>query len=660
MSQRHAKPACLRFATRCCVLATCCLLAAGTATSSLWADYRENFDSPEPTLHLADADCAAEVLAQERVFQHAHGGVGCERLLLRSGRGTRIYLDQTIVPAQVIDELKIHAWVKGDRTGFQLLARVVFPRTRDRRTGEPLTTLVWGNSYRDVGSWQMLTIAHLPKLVERQVRVLNSERGETIDARQAYIDKIVVNAYAGAGLTQFWIDDLEIEGHATPPSWSEDRRLVDSPPAPRVPSAKGTTRSTDVRATSLPAATTSDPAAPRLQGSVLLAQGKPFFPRAVIDRGESLSWLRSLGFNTVFLADGGSTEQFATAVKHELWLVVPQGQETSRTGKPGGTSGEARGAAADDRILAVLVPPGASRQAHDRRLRVVGIPAATTNSRMNEASGDLFMAREPRVNPSPESSETAGADGAGSSTIAPGRPTWILLDTEQLVHDALLDAPTDGEIRRDRLRSALRVAALRSVATGARGLCFSNALPASLSDADVPRWTAVVEVVLRELDAISPWVAGGTAPEPLTAPAPGWQAFALEANRSRLIVLTADRLRDTELGATSGARAGHARRTTTWGETALQRRSATVPLHPPLDVVDPGAPTSADAYLLGEATLRPLPRQRVAGGVLWKLETADSAALAVVTQDPLVVNYLARRGTPAVSAAHAANVARRR
>jgi len=592
---------------------------------------------------LADADCAAEIVVQQRVFQNAHSGVGCERLVIRAGRGTRVYLEHAIPPAQVIDELKIHLWVKGDRPGFQVMARVVLPKTLDRRTGQPVTTLVWGTLYRDVGAWQALTISNLPKLVQRQVRILSSERAEPVDGRQAYIDKIVINAFGGTGLTQLWVDDLDLDGHATP-AWYRDGLApaeAVSPTGVRFKDSKVIAASAE---RSFPTEGSRQPRV-GLQGSVLVANGRPLFPRGVIHRGESLSWLKSLGFNTAILSESASLEQQAAAERLDLWFVVPS-QSDLRPIDP-----------AKDRILAVLGSPPAAEDAvpaeverpaaASGRLHLIREPVGSDPRATSRAWGDLFIAEFPpatgELGPSsPESN--AGRPATATLSSAPNRPTWALVETERLVRQVLDRAPASTDQRQHRYLNALRNVAFRCVSEGARGWCLTNALPEALPDSDVPLWTEALEVVQRELDLINPWISAGTVAAPLAEPAPGWRACALEANRARLVILSRQSMPSATLtaGATNELKRSAAARGA-WGETTRRFISASVPPTALLNIVDVGAPTSADAYLLGGATLRPLTTQRVAGGVRVQVEAPEVAALVVLTQDPLVVNYLARR-----------------
>ena len=96
---------------------------------------------------------------------------------------------------------------------MQLLARVVFPRSIDRGTGQPIASWLRGDIYTDVGEWQKLTIRDAGQLVAREAIALRTQGRRDIDEREAYVDLIVINTYTGAGTVEIWLDDLEIQGY---------------------------------------------------------------------------------------------------------------------------------------------------------------------------------------------------------------------------------------------------------------------------------------------------------------------------------------------------------------------------------------------------------------------------------------------------------------
>ena len=145
-----------------------------------------------------------------------------------------------------------------------------------------------------------------------QIPSLRSQFGSTVDPKQAFIDMIVLNTYAGPGTTKIWTDDLRI---ATPIISSaqftkrDQADLETSNTSPILRVNKTTTTSTDPGI--------------QLQGPLLLVEKRPFFPRIIEYNGESFQWLQKLGFNTVALKHQPTADQIVTAKRLGMWLIVP-------------------------------------------------------------------------------------------------------------------------------------------------------------------------------------------------------------------------------------------------------------------------------------------------------------------------------------------------
>ena len=231
---------------------------------------------------------------------------------MRGDNGTYVYVAHEIAPARIISELAPSVWLKADRPGLQLLARVTLPRSIDQRTGKPLTTLVRGSAYTQVGAWQQLRLDDLPQMLDRQVRVLRVQFKRDVDAREAYIDRILLNVYGGPGVTNAWVDDLEIAGVVAPQA---------APQAAPVEVLNGGALPSTPRST----LAWSGGAVPTVErsGPLLLVGGKPFFPRIIEHRGEPLARLKALGFNAVWLGQAPGSELLREAAAAGLWLVAP-------------------------------------------------------------------------------------------------------------------------------------------------------------------------------------------------------------------------------------------------------------------------------------------------------------------------------------------------
>ncbi len=70
-----------------------------------------------------------------------------------------------------------------------------------------------------------------------------------------------------------------------------------------------------------PAASESQTTSVTVDGSVLLVNGQPYFPRIVQHNGESFEFLKSLGFNTIQLRSPATQEQLKEARQSGVWII---------------------------------------------------------------------------------------------------------------------------------------------------------------------------------------------------------------------------------------------------------------------------------------------------------------------------------------------------
>ena len=108
-------------------------------------NWRESFETAQPSWRETGGDARHRILHQERLPRRGHTPArvasGCKS---RPKAAPHFYLAHDVGHPAVIDELLPSVWVKSDRPGLQLAARVVLPRTADPRTGKPLATIVFG------------------------------------------------------------------------------------------------------------------------------------------------------------------------------------------------------------------------------------------------------------------------------------------------------------------------------------------------------------------------------------------------------------------------------------------------------------------------------------------------------------------------------------
>src|SRR5262249_39908935 len=113
--------------------------------------------------------------------------------------------------APVSDELSISVWVKANRPGVQLLARVVLPHERNpQRIDEPLTTVIRGDLYQLTGRPQRLELRRPVKLLKDQQQLLRAALNRDGAIEDASGDRLLLTLYPGRGQTEVWIDDLEV------------------------------------------------------------------------------------------------------------------------------------------------------------------------------------------------------------------------------------------------------------------------------------------------------------------------------------------------------------------------------------------------------------------------------------------------------------------
>lgn len=224
---------------------------------------------------------------------------------LATGDAAFIHYHYSTPPAPVTAALTAGVWVKANKPGIQLRARVVFPNEPDPAQPESrLTMLVVGDKYTEATRWQPLKLADVPGLVGKHLPVLQTKIGRAVNTTGAYVDRLVLNLYTGPGTTDVCIDDLDI-GPVSKPDEAK------GPGGTPVKGPKGS----------------DAPAGPRgrltkQEGGQLFVDGKPYFFRAVRHTGAPLHVLRQAGFDALWVpADVGA--DVLEEANREGWLVVP-------------------------------------------------------------------------------------------------------------------------------------------------------------------------------------------------------------------------------------------------------------------------------------------------------------------------------------------------
>ncbi|HZZ29685.1 MAG TPA: hypothetical protein VFE46_16935 [Pirellulales bacterium] len=560
-----------------------CMLAAAIKTTQA-APIGDNFESAEITWRPSDADVQYRLENHARINSDPHSGQRSELLQINAGAGTYVYFVHDLQPARVVAELMPSVWIKANRPGVQFFARVVLPHTPDPRSGQPVTALLAGSSYSTVGLWQQLSVSDTPQLLSREVRALRAQLGPQVDAREAYIDQLLLNVYGGPGQTMVNIDDLAVNGVVpfanSAPTASTQIGANNAGPALNTnavvniptPSPLAQALPVDSAAPLNAAAAPSTPNVPNsstarqviINGSLFMVDGKPIFPRIIQSQGEPLEWLAQEGFTVVRsmgpLTDGMLTEATRTGIR----LIGPppiansQGIVDPQNTNPQSTAS----ADALAPITAAFAPVMAWHLGSGLAARELTATAALSKQLRladhvlrrplvcNPEEDALAYSRQADVlaetcfplGTSLELKDYATWLGQRPRLARPGTPLWAVIQTE--VQPAAIDqaAAFLGQSRLPPVQEpmvepgALRLLAYQAFCSGARGIEFAS--NSRLDAADNATRLRATELALLnlELDLIEPWGAAGSYVTFATSSDPNISSIVLNYENTRLVV----------------------------------------------------------------------------------------------------------------------------
>lgn len=178
--------------------------------------HREGFDGAEPLWTRGPANVSFNEESHMLTQQFAHSLPNSEYIRIKAEPAGQInpyvYYTYATPQAPVNDDLTLNVWVRANRPGVQLLARLVLPRERNpNNLNEPLTALLRGESYSVGGGfWQPLELRKPVKQLKDEQQRLRAELKRDVNIDGAYIDRVILNVCAGPGLTEVWADDVTV------------------------------------------------------------------------------------------------------------------------------------------------------------------------------------------------------------------------------------------------------------------------------------------------------------------------------------------------------------------------------------------------------------------------------------------------------------------
>jgi len=599
---------------------------------------------PPPALSSKDAarlewrdlggDASYRVVQHQRVAADAHSGKECEWFLVEAGNGSQIFVGRDIGRPAIIDDLSLAVWVKSDRPGIQIAARVVLPRSTDPKTGAPLTAVLVGGGATKIGAWQRLELSGLPRLLTRQVQLMRLQHGPHVDGREAFVESLLLNVYGGAGMTNVWIGEQEITGAVAATGAAAEGPLLTPPaaePAPgapreniaplapvRLPPVRSMPRSSGGAGSEGPASrAVPKHRAVHLVGSELRVDERPIFPRAIQYRGEPLALLQQLGFNAVWLQRTPAPELLEEAERLGLWLICPP---------PRGPGPIAEFGPAFDCVLAWDLGSDLTEteldaverwakevRAADRRGHRPTICCPRENLRGFSRAADLLLVDRRPLGTSLELSQYAEWVRGRPLLARPGTSVWTTVQTQpseslrQQLAASAPGAPPPGDLPVE----LIRLAAYTAIASGTRGAVFLSDSPLDAPDPDTRRRAMALELLNVELRVIEPWAAAGNVAASAESNRPEVFATVLQTFRARLLLPI-------------------------W----LAPQSQCVPPQSAangLTLLAPGIPEDCKAYELTPGGILPLRPTRETGGMRVVLDEFGPTAQILLAHDPSIV-----------------------
>ena len=505
---------------------------------SAWYD---GFEQMAPSWERFAADVRYEIRKHERTPQIRHTGERSEWISLVGDSGTYIYVGHDVGKPRVIDELVPTIQIRSDRPGIQLLAELTLPRSSNPQTGKALTTLVRGTSYSAVGKWQQLRIDDLPRLLARQTHILRNEFGSAVDPREAYISRIVLNIYGGPGITNVWIDDLDIAGYVQTTTTSTASVAPAAAPS-----------NTPWQSANMPMADADSQRRVRLDRSVLLVDGRPFFVRAARWRGEPLTAIKVLGFNTVWLDQFPSRELLAEADETGLWVISP-----APPLPPSASADELGQTILGPEYRSVLawdLGTGLSDQQKDlvrqiaERIRVADsryrrpiIARPESGLRAYSRIADILVIGRPALGSSLELADYAQWLRLRPQLARPGTPFWVVVPTEpEPALQRQWEAMASGGLATAGFSAEqLRLITYLSCVSGTRGLLFESHTPLDTTTAAAETRRVILELLNLEFTLSEQWFAGGNFSVMAYSKNPelkDLQATVLRTDRAQLVI----------------------------------------------------------------------------------------------------------------------------
>ena len=179
----------------------------GASTSTI---LRDGFETPRIAWHQEETDAPVKIFSHRRTNRAAHEGQQSEGFEFEAGIGGGLYFSYPLPDVPVTRALKVGLFVRSNRSGAQILGRVVLPDDVDPDTRAPSYVMVPGTVFETPDRWRKLELAEMLPSIELQAKVLRASTRRSVSLKGAYLERLVVNIYGGEGETEVFLDELSV------------------------------------------------------------------------------------------------------------------------------------------------------------------------------------------------------------------------------------------------------------------------------------------------------------------------------------------------------------------------------------------------------------------------------------------------------------------
>lgn len=627
------------------------LLVLASAFTALADEHIDGFEDDQPSWNLRRADSTLEKNSQQARLKNsklAYRGNGVEQFVFRTTGGpTQLVLDHKLPEAQAIDDLKLKLHVRATGGAVRIGLRVVFPRQNDPRApAKQLKTVLYGDSYTKVGSWQELKVGTSIKALQEEKRRLRAElRPTTLDLDQAVVDRVVLELSLDSGKTELLVDELRFGPFVKPVAQGNIQLTQNTEDVARWPVS--------------------------FQLDRLSVDGKPFFLRMLPYHGERAEDLRDAGFNVIWIPEASDVDLQRSLKQQGLWAIAAPPQLRGSTGSP--LDHESAGLLPISRDwdnllafnLGVAVSPEVQRDvlqwvsqvksADRERHRPIMIDV-TGSERIYSRNTDMLGTSRHMFNSTMSFKSYRESLDQHRKLARPGTFLFTWLPTEPMP-DVALQRQVAGRIPIIIEPEQIFLGAHSALAAGCRGLGFSLSEPLDAKTPGAYERHLAISLLNLELALLEDFLAAGTLVEQrqfsITAPSGSGikshdvafrnSAISRANNEAQQAAFKSDLLRERRIRSEWEAAVFRTDKATLLLPIWYEDNAQFVPgkLAAPGATIDVASvPETAFAYEVTPTRVDPLDSEPIPGGRRIKLKTFDTTAAIIVTSDHSVIDDL--------------------